>query len=125
MNFYSIIIFCIAITMNALANIFMKIGMTKANKISELSISVIFQKMILNIWVILGVLCFGIALLAYNYVLSHIKLSVAYPIMTSVGFVIVVTVSYLFLNEKLEIWQIIGIVLITIGVWFVASGIKS
>ena len=47
-------------------------------------------------------------------------LSVAYPIMTSLGFVIVVLVSWLFLKETITLIQFTGLALIIAGVWMVA-----
>lgn len=87
------------------------------------SLSDIFEKFVSNSFVWLGVLLFAIALLSYSYVLSPIQLSIAYPIMTSVGFLIVILVSLLYLGEKLTVLQIGAIILITLGVWLVSSSL--
>lgn len=115
----SVIIFVFAIVFNALANILMKVGMSRVgdtNGWKEMVIAAIKQPALF-----LGVLSFGLALAAYSFVLTRLNLSVAYPIMISVGLVIVVCVSYFFLNESISILQIVGFGLIILGVWFVAK----
>jgi multidrug transporter EmrE-like cation transporter len=45
----------------------------------------------------------------------------AYPIMVSAGFAIIVIVAGLYLHERLNFLQWAGVVLILTGVWLVAS----
>jgi len=118
MKYYMVL--AIAIIANSVANILMKIGMNKVGGLEITSINDIWQKFILNYIVWLGIIFFGISLLSYSFVLSRIQLSVAYPIITSVGFILVVMVSLFYLNEALSLKQISGIVLIILGVWLVA-----
>ncbi len=56
-----------------------------------------------------------------GYVLNKINLSIAYPLMTSIGFIIVVSFSIFFLSEKVVPLQVLGLFLILTGVWLVAS----
>jgi len=67
-----------------------------------------------------GIICFGLALAAYSYVLSRMNLSVAYPIMTSMGFLFVIIASWMFFGENVTLTQVTGFVLIIAGVWMVA-----
>ena len=67
-----------------------------------------------------GIFSFGLALVAYNMVLTRLNLSVAYPIMVSMGLIIVVLVSYFVLSESITWIQVVGFVLIIAGVWMVA-----
>ena len=117
------LILALAIITNAGANIVLKIGMNKAGNININSLTDIFEKFVSNVFVWLGVLLFAIALLSYSYVLTKLQLSIAYPIMTSVGFLIVILISLLYLGEKLSLLQIGGIGLITLGVWLVSSSL--
>ena len=112
------IIFIFAITLNAVANILLKVGAEKtkeSNNIFELLLG-----MATNPVTLLAIFCFAAGMAAYNYVLMKSNLSVAYPIMTSVGYIIVLLASWLFLKETLTIFQISGILLIVAGVWMVA-----
>lgn len=96
----------------------MKMGALKPKEANH--ITDVFLNMIFNPVIIAGVTCFALGLAAYNYVLIKTDLSVAYPIMTSVGYVIVVLVSWLLLKETITIIQLTGIALIIAGVWMVA-----
>jgi multidrug transporter EmrE-like cation transporter len=113
------VIFAIAIVLNAVANILMKVGALKPKEATQ--ITDFFLNMISNPLIISGVVCFALGLAAYNYVLIKTNLSVAYPVMTSVGYVIVVLASWLFLKETITLIQLTGIALIITGVWLVAS----
>jgi multidrug transporter EmrE-like cation transporter len=67
-----------------------------------------------------GLISFGLALAAYSLVLTRLNLSIAYPIMVSMGLVIVVLISGFYLNESISVMQILGFSLIVTGVWLVA-----
>jgi len=114
-----IIILTIAIVFNALANILMKVGMRNVGKTDhfmDLAVKAVRQPAL-----ILGVFSFGLALLAYSIVLTRLNLSIAYPVMVSMGLIIVVTVSAMFLQETISVIQIVGFILIIAGVWLVAK----
>ena len=49
------------------------------------------------------------------------NLSIAYPLVTSIGFMIVTLALWLFLNEIITPIQIIGFLFILSGVWKVAK----
>ncbi len=111
-------VFIIAIILNAVANILMKAGALAPKE--NTGITDVFLNMVSNPVIISGVICFWLGLAAYNYVLIKTDLSVAYPIMTSIGYVIVILASWLFFKETLTFFQLSGIVLIIAGVWMVA-----
>lgn len=119
MKYY--LILAIAIIANASANILIKIGMNRVGGLEITSFADIWAKFFLNTTIWIGILCFILALVCYSYVLSYIQLSVAYPIMTSVGFVLVILTSLLYLGEKLSAFQFLGIFFIIIGVILVAK----
>jgi multidrug transporter EmrE-like cation transporter len=116
MNIY--IVLSLAIVLNALANILMKVAMRKQDKTTEI-IEMVIQSLS-NPTLFLGIFSFALALVAYCYVLSKLNLSIAYPLMTSLGFLIVILASWLFLGEAITKIQIIGFICITAGVWMVA-----
>lgn len=118
MKMYLILFF--AICLNATANILLKVGMNRSGTFSFSNIREIFSKVVFNPVIIGGVLCFALALGAYTYVLSKINLSIAYPIMTSLGYMIVICASWLFLKESITGIQVTGFFLIIGGVWLVA-----
>ena len=65
--------------------------------------------------------CFAANLLCYMYALQRLPISVAYPIMVTAGFAIIVVVAGIYLHERLAVSQWIGVVMIMVGVWLVAS----
>lgn len=79
-----------------------------------------FAQALKNPFLIAGVVLFGLALAAYSVVLSRINLSVAYPIMTGAGFLLVFLVSGLYFKEGITAAHILGAVLILAGVWVLA-----
>ncbi len=111
------LILSVAIVLNALANILIKVGMR--GKTLEIGL-VTIMKIITSPAIIGGIIFFVCALIAYGYVLSKMNLSIAYPIMTSMGFLIVILASWLFLKEAIGLGQCAGFILILLGVWLVA-----
>ena len=116
MNTY--VVLSLAIILNALANILMKVAMLKQEKTTDLTAMV--TQSLTNPVLFLGLVSFGLALVAYCFVLAKINLSIAYPLMTSLGFLIVILASWLFLGENITKIQIVGFTCIIAGVWMVA-----
>lgn len=110
------LILAAAIICNALANILIKAGMTGANP--QLSIFNLLKERCFSPSILAGIACFVLALVAYSYVLSRMNLSVAYPIMTGAGFLIIGIVSALVFKESLKLLQIVGFALICLGILF-------
>ena len=110
-------ILILAIILNALANIFIKAGMMGSK---EESMLLLLREKCLSLPIISGIGCFVLALVAYSYVLSKVNLSIAYPMMTSLGFVIVIFASWIVFKESITLVQMAGFVLILSGVWLVA-----
>ncbi|HID10182.1 MAG TPA: small multidrug resistance protein [Candidatus Latescibacteria bacterium] len=114
-------VLALAICLNALANIMIKVGMLRTRGM-RLELGSLLRDFALNPAVALGAFSFALALVCYGYVLSRMNLSVAYPIMTSMGYAIVVLASVVLLGEHLSPVQVIGLIAIVAGVWLVASG---
>jgi len=109
-----------ALLANATANVFIRWGM----KDLQLSLSDPVQTakgILLNGRVMVGIVLFALNVLAYAFALSKLRLSVAYPVMTSVGLVIVMVLSFALLGEKITGLQLVGTALILGGVVLVAS----
>jgi multidrug transporter EmrE-like cation transporter len=108
----------VALVFNAVANILMKAGMRNA---PEGLGAVGMIKHYLTSWpVIVGLLLFALNVIAYTQALTKLPLSVAYPIMTSLGFLIVVSASAYFFKETITWVQGVGFALIVVGVICVA-----
>lgn len=118
MGTFTIFIFALAISLNALANILIK---ASALRKDEPGLEGLLKGVILNPSLIAGLVSFGLAFVAYRYVLGHgIKLSVAYPLMTTCGFAIVLLASRFLFHEMLTTVQWLGIGLLVAGLWLIA-----
>jgi len=76
--------------------------------------------------VILGISAYVFAMLIWIHTLKHLKLSVAYPLL-SLGYVLVYFAAAFLpgFNESLSVQKTIGIALIIFGVWYAQSGDSS
>jgi multidrug transporter EmrE-like cation transporter len=110
----------IAIVFNASANILLKFGMQKAPQISVVGLKGMLLNSITNVYVWLGLVSFGVAFVFYSVVLTKMKLGVAYPVMTSAGFVIVTLFAVFLFDEKMSWLKIAGIAVIALGIWLVS-----
>lgn len=117
-----LIIFCVAVFFNALANILIKSSSLNDSIAPPEAGGIIGMiTAFLNPIFIGGLACFGFALLGYRFVLGKgLKLSLAYPVFTSSGFIVVLIASAIFFRERLTWTQWTGIAFIMIGVWLTA-----
>lgn len=112
-------IFTIAIVLNATANILIK---ASALEKDGAGVEGMIRGFILNPWMIAGIASFGLALIAYRFVLNQgIKVSIAYPVMTTSGYAIVLLASRYFFQEQLNGLQWLGILLLVVGLWLISS----
>jgi multidrug transporter EmrE-like cation transporter len=105
-------------SVNALGNVLIKYGMNRAGAL-ELSLKSL-TSIFMNPGVVGGMTAYVFALAGYSYTLSRIDLSVAYPIMSGLSFLLVLMVSALFLKESIQPIQLLGCVVILTGVWLVS-----
>jgi multidrug transporter EmrE-like cation transporter len=118
-----------ALVLNAAANLFIKFGMRAidlelAQTGTGLSSGGVvgIVRLLLRHWVILvGLGCFALNVVLYSFALQKLPISVAYPVMTIVGFAIIVVVAGSLLNERLTLLQWVGIAAILAGVTLVAK----
>lgn len=77
----------------------------------------LIPRILQNIWLLGGLLLYGISFILWLFVISKIKLNTAYPIATSLNFSLVVIFSWLFLKEQMLPVQILGIAVIIFGIF--------
>jgi small multidrug resistance pump len=120
MKYYAALI--AALLLNATANLLMKFGIRRMGEgLLEDGILQVIPKILGNYVLMIGLFCFAANVLLYLYALQKFQISVAYPIMVTSGFAIIVIVSGLYLQERLTFVQWLGVALILIGVFLVAS----
>ena len=64
--------------------------------------------------------CALLAMLTWMYVLKHYEFSIAYPLL-GISYVIGLFSAYFFLHEAVPLTRWIGVIIIIIGVYFVAK----
>lgn len=70
-----------------------------------------------NIYILIGLFSYGFSLILWLFALSKLKLSLIYPA-TSLMYVFVILASWLILKEAINIYQVLGIIIILIGLCF-------
>ncbi len=120
MKDYILLIFNVFLTV--LGQILLKQGVTYVGRIDSFrELLSKFWQLILNPYVIGGVSIYGFTTFVWLVILSRIKLSIAYP-MLSLGYVMAIPFSWLFFKETIPRVRIIGAIIICIGVYLVAQG---
>lgn len=117
-----LLIFC-NVLLSVTGQILLKQGMNQVGKIEgafSQIVSKIFQALS-NPFVIGGIGVYGSTTLIWLVILSRIKLSVAYP-MISLGYVITIMFSWLLFKEDVPKLRVLGGLVICIGVYLVSKG---
>lgn len=112
----------LAVCMNAAAQLLLKEGM---NRIGEFAFSwsnivPIMLKVAYSPLIILGLFIYVFSVSVWLLVLSRVDASIAYP-MTSLGYIVTAIAAYFMLHEQLSITQMLGIVVIIIGVYLITQ----
>lgn len=105
------ILFIIYVILSSSGLVLFKLG-TMGPGISILGIK-------LTIRMILGVFCYGLSFLLWLYIVSKINLTFAMPLSVALVNTLVVVESCIFLKEKINIQQGIGIFIIVLGVMII------
>jgi multidrug transporter EmrE-like cation transporter len=79
-----------------------------------------FNRFLLNLWFYPAVFLFAVATLTWTQILTTMKLSVAYPIL-SISYIITAVAAYYFFGEKISVLNWTGIFIILVGVSLVSA----
>lgn len=107
------LILVLGILANASASVLIKVAMT--NTLAPIQLSKPLS-IIGNIPLVSGLCLYGLAFILYAVALTYLPLNVAHPILTSGSIALVAIASVVFFGENLSSINIVGILLITIGV---------
>ncbi len=107
----------LAFTLNSIANILLKLGAERVLSFSG-GLFAIIQA---NWQVLLGLTIFATNIIFYFLALRALPLSVAYPVMVVMGFLIVNSYALIMLHEPITVGQYIGYVLIIVGLTLVVA----
>lgn len=108
-----------SVSLNALAQILLRIGTRAALPAGEGSLVAGFAGLALSPTILAGLACYGFSLLVWLYVLGRVEVSFAYPFL-ALGFVLVAVAGWQFLGEPMPPARAAGIGIILAGVLVLA-----
>ncbi len=110
----------ISIFFNVSGQYSIKLGMNKFGALElNNTIFATFSKILIHPNILIGLAFYVISAFSWLIALSKLELSIAYPLL-SIGYIIIMFISYFFLNESLGINKIIGTLLIISGIFFIS-----
>lgn len=109
----------ISILLNASANIFLKLG-ARHGFFSPHGIN-LFLFIKENMLLLTGVSLFALSTVSYFLTLRALPVSIVYPVIIGMSFVLTNGMAYFLLNEKINGLQVIGYIFIIVGVATVFS----
>jgi multidrug transporter EmrE-like cation transporter len=115
---YKLVIVILAIFTNVTAQLCLRKGMMNI-PLSRISSKVI-QEVVSSKFVWLGLILYVFSFTLYLYVLSKFEVSFINPIIMGAGFILILTFSVLFLNESFSLNKILGIILISVGIFVIS-----
>jgi multidrug transporter EmrE-like cation transporter len=115
------ILLTLALVLNAAANILMKYSALRTHEAPAGSGLVERLATRLHPAFVVGLVLFAMNVFAYQAALRapRMKLSIAYPVMVSGGYLIILVASWLLFRERMGMMQYAGVGLILGGIWMV------
>jgi multidrug transporter EmrE-like cation transporter len=110
-----------ALLLNAFANVLIKYSMSRAVPplLPVQGTALAAAAPFLSWSYLLGLLCFGLNLVCYSLALRNMKISVAYPLMVSLGYLVILAFGWFLFAERLTAVQYVGIGIVFLGFWLV------
>ena len=110
------------VLLTVIGQILFKQGMNMVGRVDSLRDALgKLTQAFLNPYVLSGIAIYGFTTLVWLVILSRVKLSIAYP-MLSFGYVLSILFSWMLFKESIPKTRIIGALIICIGVYLVAQG---
>jgi multidrug transporter EmrE-like cation transporter len=120
-NMHGIFYVLISVCFNIFGQYSMKRGMQRFGEVTfDNHILLTIVKMFMLPNVLLGLFFYAISTVFWLIALSKIELSVAYP-MLSIGYVLLMILSYFLLNESITVYKVIGTLLVVVGITLISK----
>jgi multidrug transporter EmrE-like cation transporter len=116
----SLAVLLFAVATAATGQIMLKHGMTQAAASSSAEGRSLVTAAGLNIWVLSGLVVFGISALAWLLTLSRLPLNVAYPF-NALGYLGILAASALILHERVNVPTVVGSAMVVCGLIIVVT----
>lgn len=123
MNLTLLALILASVSLSAVAQILLKLGMSSASVQQSLASGDWFAGLgaaVLNIQVIGGLSLYGLGAVVWLLVLAKVDVSLAYPFV-GVGFIVTMVLGWLLLQEPVGLTRITGTLLVAIGAYLVAQ----
>lgn len=116
---YGFALLLLSVFLGALGQFLFRLGMKSYGQISAAGVLKELFSILFTPSILIGFILFGLSSILWLSVISKHQLSYAYP-MVSLGYIITLVLSKVFLNEQINQFRIIGILLIMSGVVFIS-----
>jgi multidrug transporter EmrE-like cation transporter len=109
------------VLLNAIAQLALKASVSETGVISLDLPSLLSSasSLIVNVWLWLGLVCYGVSVVVWILALSRVDVSIAYP-MLSIGYVLNAIAAWHLFDEPMGPGRLIGIGIIILGVYVLA-----
>ncbi|MGH1487476.1 MAG: EamA family transporter [Cellvibrionaceae bacterium] len=122
MSYLQFFVILITVFMSACAQLLLKLGMNKVEEKGGLFehgimslVQAVFSPLVFS-----GIFVYGISVLVWLWVLSKVDLSIAYPFV-GVSFIFTLLFGVFLLDESLNVYKIIGTLMIAFGCFFIVK----
>lgn len=112
------VIALVSIMLGSIAQYLLKIGVSSLEWDRNRGLFVLAKSVLTNINLLGGIACYGLSMIFWLYVLSKLELSKAYPLV-SLGYVFTLLLGYFLLHESVNIFKVLGVVLVIVGVMLI------
>jgi drug/metabolite transporter (DMT)-like permease len=123
MNPIILALIVLSVTISALAQISLKMGMSSAavqQAIASPSVNLIYA-IACTPAILTGLMLYGLGMVTWLFVLAKVDVSQAYPFM-GLGIVVTLAIGYFFLQEPVNAFRAAGMLLVITGIVLVSQG---
>ena len=108
-----------ALVSHAAANVLINYAMTRGEPLPAGASHMTRLLAVMSPLFVLGVALFGLNLVFYSMALRTFRISLAYPVMVSGGYCLILIAGWFLFHERMSLVQYGGIALILSGIWLV------
>jgi multidrug transporter EmrE-like cation transporter len=120
MGIINFLIVILGVSLNAAGQLFLKSGANIIGPITSNSNIATTLALSLNIYIVLGLLCYVFSISAWIIALTRVDVSIAYP-MLSLGYIIVTIAAWFLFNEPISTIKILSLCIIIFGIILLAN----
>jgi multidrug transporter EmrE-like cation transporter len=116
----ALIVLLVAVALAAAGQVMLKHGMNQVSGLVKVDGRSLATAAAVNLWVLSGLLVFGLSALAWLLTLSRVPLNVAYPF-NALGYLGILATSVLVLHERANVWTLVGSSMVVCGLIVVVT----